>query len=996
MSAHSSVRKQRTDKEYVTRIQKRGDTQDTYSSVKVPPPKNLSSDLDSEEYDSIHQSADDLMADPFPETPTKQDIHSLQSQIRDFINRQMDFTTNLTASNRNLRKDYADLASESPRLTQIEHDLQANSQSLRELNAKGRELEAFSDQRISEMEQKIGQLATDLKNLRHKVGDLSEDFEGLSFHFSRQDQNLKDITKKVNYQGQEFQHLKDKVEDHHIKLNVEKFPDGLKKSINPWLHIDNLDSENYPLLKTNDRQNHFSKFCDSLKGIELKDDNLVSLRTFYKSIDTAIMTALNSNTALPPFKEFKPHMILKNHFVTPPTHPHHIITVNAYNKYADTLATFLHQNTAISQESAPRAYLSLQEKQMSSDGFVILSHIITRGCPHLGGIGLDLYTLVDQLKFNEGESLISFYQSALTIITEIQLQDDETGQESRLIRRFIELLYKVPQYSHLLREDYRAITQFFRQKHNHKLQFSRTLSDIYEDLTIYEPSLLNLSTSPSDNVNPPVVAQTKNEIIPDHICSAARITKPEVHKPTNSYNKQSQSATPYKKRPDNDIRCDACGCTTRELVKMVYNNHQDCKKCLLRGTAFIPDKNSRECIKQYNLAHPNDTPTHSTNKVSRAGSPLSPSLPNRVNSQTAAPILEFNDPNLLSDDEEFVEIEDQNLDERDELIFTDETIDEIISPHVHTIRTPVLHSDILTCPIINSMKTSTLKITTPAELRKLQVKIQSMPFKIFSTLQTSVKMMVDGGANSHVLNDASLFISLTLEDKTLIMANNTPSLTKGAGIAIVRLPGSEHLIPLFPCVYAPDHPSNTLSPPALKKYNHYRSVQIEALAWVRFIDNVGKFKTRVPTLPQEHSEEALDYIALDFVTSDFSTISDNYENSTDLVPTRKCNHSFTKSYTMDWLQIHRRLDHASLSTMKAMVRANTLDDLPKTIPMKYQILIRECHVCCKGKFHNLPRTIKTTIFNLRLGELMHIDFYFINIESIRHFTSVLLIVDAKS
>ena len=99
---------------------------------------------------------------------------------------------------------------------------------------------------------------------------------------------------------------------------------------------------------------------------------------------------------------------------------------------------------------------------------------------------------------------------------------------------------------------------------------------------------------------------------------------------------------------------------------------------------------------------------------------------------------------------------------------------------------------------------------------------------------------------------------------------------------------------------------------------------------------------------------------------------------------------------MDWLQIHRRLDHASLSTMKAMVRANTLDDLPKTIPMKYQILIRECHVCCKGKFHNLPRTIKTTIFNLRLGELMHIDFYFINIESIRHFTSVLLIVDAKS
>ena len=81
-------------------------------------------------------------------------------------------------------------------------------------------------------------------------------------------------------------------------------------------------------------------------------------------------------------------------------------------------------------------------------------------------------------------------------------------------------------------------------------------------------------------------------------------------------------------------------------------------------------------------------------------------------------------------------------------------------------------------------------------------------------------MMVDGGANLHVLNDASLFISLTLEDKSLIMANDTQSLTKGTDISIVSLPGREHTIPLFTYVYAPDHSSNTLSKPALKKYIH--------------------------------------------------------------------------------------------------------------------------------------------------------------------------------
>ena len=50
-------------------------------------------------------------------------------------------------------------------------------------------------------------------------------------------------------------------------------------------------------------------------------------------------------------------------------------------------------------------------------------------------------------------------------------------------------------------------------------------------------------------------------------------------------------------------------------------------------------------------------------------------MPAWANSQTAAPIFKFHDPNSLSDDEDLIDTEDYNLDEWDELLFIDEDID---------------------------------------------------------------------------------------------------------------------------------------------------------------------------------------------------------------------------------------------------------------------------------------------------------------------------------
>ena len=117
------------------------------------------------------------------------------------------------------------------------------------------------------------------------------------------------------------------------------------------------------------------------------------------------------------------------------------------------------------------------------------------------------------------------------------------------------------------------------------------------------------------------------------------------------------------------MQCDIFDYTVCEPVKLIYNNHQDCKECLLYGTIFIPDTNSQEYIKQYNLVHPKDTLVHSIHKVLCKAWPLSYSFLSHVNAK-AHSTLEFSDPNYISDGKELIETNlDCNLDERDDLFY---------------------------------------------------------------------------------------------------------------------------------------------------------------------------------------------------------------------------------------------------------------------------------------------------------------------------------------
>ena len=110
----------------------------------------------------------------------------------------------------------------------------------------------------------------------------------------------------------------------------------------------------------------------------------------------------------------------------------------------------------------------------------------------------------------------------------------------------------------------------------------------------------------------------------------------------------------------------------------------------------------------------------------------------------------------------------------------------------------------------------------------------------------------------------------------------------------------------------------------------------------------------------------------------------------------KANLTFTKHEDTDWTILHRRFDHISDVKLATMCQKQLLEGLPARFPIKEQCHKRDCWICPRGTLHNDPHGITLNTDHLKPGQLLHMDFYFLNEVSIRGFIAVLLILDAKS
>ena len=91
-------------------------------------------------------------------------------------------------------------------------------------------------------------------------------------------------------------------------------------------------------------------------------------------------------------------------------------------------------------------------------------------------------------------------------------------------------------------------------------------------------------------------------------------------------------------------------------------------------------------------------------------------------------------------------------------------------------------------------------------------------------MKYEIHLQVDGGSNSHVVNDIRYFIQYRPAATHIQQISGDSTSSLGYGIVIIRLPNDPMLMTLWKVYYMPVNPQNTISGTALKKYNSYRSV----------------------------------------------------------------------------------------------------------------------------------------------------------------------------
>ena len=227
---------------------------------------------------------------------------------------------------------------------------------------------------------------------------------------------------------------------------------------------------------------------------------------------------------------------------------------------------------------------------------------------------------------------------------------------------------------------------------------------------------------------------------------------------------------------------------------------------------------------------------------------------------------------------------------------------------------------------------------------------------------TDIQAQVDGGSNSHIFDNVTYFHSFTQTKGTITQVTGDIGHHEGVGIVLIWIQ-EELIIPLYPCYLMKNNPQNTISTTAIKKYNDFRSVRIEALEWVRFTDANGK-SVRVRTNQEKVKEEVLDYITYDIMTTSNNESTNEYvsipssantqEHISDLLIPPTINHAFTKNEDLDQILLHRRLGHASNAKIDQMGKLGIMDDLPKRQSKSYKNTNCPCTICWKASTVNVP------------------------------------------
>ena len=490
------------------------------------------------------------------------------------------------------------------------------------------------DNSIKESKQERDTIKQQLTNIKIDLQQTTKDVTENTFHLRTQKEKLANLQAKTQEQQQEINQLKKMTDTHAIKLRPSSYTPS-----SPWqLHSDN---ETYPILNSTDsKYNHFAKFRSYLEDLELQGDNLKDIKKWWNSINSKLMTTLGTNKALPQYKDLTPNYNPRETLIPPPEHPQHDEATQAYENFSQQILDYIIDNDSIKEKNAPIMYQYAVEEQMAEDGFELLTRLVIKASPQLGGDARNPANIVSNLTVNNGEQLATFYIRTLRLYHEIHLQEDPTGQRNRLVEKFVHLLFYIPAYTECLREVFAALNDFFRDPLNHQKLFPITITEIYKRHLINKgaPLVINKIKKTSiqkpklNTITTPTEKELQLEIEPqqndkDHdnyyeqYYDQVQIPEPKVcagtfnmnqsreeNKSHRINNNNTDRQRRYKPNPKLDIRCECCGLTTREWHQQLNDLHDptDPNSCLFRGPKFNKNKQTKERLNQYNIKHAND------------------------------------------------------------------------------------------------------------------------------------------------------------------------------------------------------------------------------------------------------------------------------------------------------------------------------------------------------------------------------------------------------
>ena len=112
--------------------------------------------------------------------------------------------------------------------------------------------------------------------------------------------------------------------------------------------------------------------------------------------------------------------------------------------------------------------------------------------------------------------------------------------------------------------------------------------------------------------------------------------------------------------------------------------------------------------------------------------------------------------------------------------------------------------------------------------------------------------------------DIKLFAYIRPVQYNVQTLNVSKAPAKVFGIVIMKTPKTNIIIPLWPSYYMPQNPQNTISQIALKHYNEFINVIIEALRWVQMTTETF-IKFKVEASAKERDQSLLVFVTIDIL-----------------------------------------------------------------------------------------------------------------------------------